>query len=63
MFYIYIWARVGIEPGAMKPGDRVSEDAWLSTFASPESARELQRRDKNVTTNWISQNWGEKGVK
>ena len=31
----------------------VSEDARLSTFASPESIRELQRRDKTVTTNWI----------
>jgi hypothetical protein len=37
---------------------RVSEDAWLLTFASPESVRELQLWDKAVTTNW-----GEKGVK
>jgi hypothetical protein len=37
--------------------------AWLSTFASPESVRELQRWDMTVTTNWISQNWREKGVK
>uniref|UniRef100_A0A8C8ERZ9 E3 SUMO-protein ligase RanBP2 n=1 Tax=Oncorhynchus tshawytscha TaxID=74940 RepID=A0A8C8ERZ9_ONCTS len=28
--------------------DRVLEDAWLSTFASPESARELQRWDKTA---------------
>ena len=37
----------------------VSEDAWLSTFVSPEPVRELQRWDKTVTTN----NWTEKGVK
>ena len=40
----------------------VSEDARLSTFASPESVRELQRCDKTVTTNWIPGNWGERGV-
>ena len=37
---------------------RVSEDAWLSTFAYPKSVQELHRWDKTVTTNW-----GEKGVK
>ena len=41
----------------------VSEDARLSTFASLEFVRELQRRDKTVTTNWIPLNWGEKGLK
>ena len=38
----------------------VSEGAWLLTFASPESVQELQRWDKTVTTNSISQNCGEK---
>jgi hypothetical protein len=38
----------------------VSEDAWLSTFTSPESIQELQRWDKTVTNNWIPCNWGEK---
>jgi hypothetical protein len=41
----------------------VSEDAWLLIFASPESVGELQQWDKTVTTNWISQIWGEKGGK
>uniref|UniRef100_A0A4W5RNB2 E3 SUMO-protein ligase RanBP2 n=1 Tax=Hucho hucho TaxID=62062 RepID=A0A4W5RNB2_9TELE len=31
-----------------KPFDRVLEDQWLSTFASPESVRELQRWDKTA---------------
>ena len=38
---------------AVRLGGVVSEDARLSTFASPESVRELQRWDKTVTTNWI----------
>ena len=33
---------------------RVSEDAWLSTLASPEYVQELQRWDKTVATTWIS---------
>jgi hypothetical protein len=41
----------------------VSEDARLSVFASPESVQELQQWDKTVTTNWLTRNWGEKGVK
>ena len=28
------------------------EDAWLSTFTSPESVRELQQWDKTVSTNF-----------
>jgi hypothetical protein len=40
----------------------VSEDAWLSTLASPESVWELKRGDKTATTNWIPQNCGENGV-
>ena len=35
----------------------VSECAWLSTFTSLESERELQRWDKTLTTNWIPWNW------
>jgi hypothetical protein len=36
----------------------VSEDTWLSTFASTESVRELHRWDKTVTTNWIPRKKG-----
>uniref|UniRef100_A0A8C8EPH6 Histone-lysine N-methyltransferase 2C n=1 Tax=Oncorhynchus tshawytscha TaxID=74940 RepID=A0A8C8EPH6_ONCTS len=42
---------------------RVSEDSWLSTFASPVSVQELQQWHKTVTTNWIPRNWGERVFK
>ena len=35
-----------------------SRDAWLSTFASPESLGELHRWAKAVTTNWVSRKRG-----
>jgi hypothetical protein len=38
----------------------VSEDARLSTFASPELVREIQRWDKTVTTNLDTRKKGEK---
>jgi hypothetical protein len=38
----------------------VLQDAWLSTFASPEFVQKLQWWDKTVTTNWISRKRGEK---
>ena len=47
------WVKWAMCQEAVRLGWVVFEDARLKTFASPESVRELQRWDKNITNNWI----------